>query len=123
MRPRRPMSSASSSMLTPALTLRTLAALGTSLLKGLSRAIQHEFRGGRYHRVRSPRRVEETLSPLGPVTKTRSCLFLFCRVTRTYAEKETDAPPPSVREGMRASCPTAPSGGLVRQPDRGGAWP
>src|SRR4051812_45257118 len=38
MRPRRPMSSASSSRLTPALTLRTLAALGTSLLKGMSRA-------------------------------------------------------------------------------------
>src|SRR3954447_6192667 len=32
------MSSASSSRLTPALTLRTLAALGTSLLKGMSRA-------------------------------------------------------------------------------------
>src|SRR4051812_23256766 len=38
MRPRRPMSSARSSRLTPALTLRTLAALGTSLLKGMSRA-------------------------------------------------------------------------------------
>src|SRR4051812_6992338 len=101
MRPRRPMSSAKSSMLTPALILRTLAVLGTSLLKGMSRApfntsfdvdvaIGSNLRDGWG-------RLSWRLSPLlGSVTKTHSCLFLFDRLTRANAEVEREVRPPSV---------------------------
>src|SRR3954451_17804999 len=120
MRPRRPMSSARSSRLTPALILRTLAALGTSLLKGMSRApfntsfgvdvaIGFELRDGWGASL-----------PHGPVTKSPSFLFLSCRLTRANAEQDRNARPPSVRgDGMRASgsaaCPQASSGNLIEE--------
>ena len=91
------MSSASSSRLTPALTLRTLAALGTSLLKGMSRAPFNTSFGVDVAIGFDLRDGWGRLSPhIVPSRKTHSCLFLFDRLTRANAEVERDVRPPSV---------------------------
>src|SRR4051812_15089878 len=120
MRPRRPMSLARSSRLTPALTLRTLAALGTSLLKEMSRAPFNTSFGVDVPIGFDLRDGWGASLPHGPVTKSPSFLFLSCRLTRANAEQDRNARPPSMREdGMRASGsaarPQVSSGNLIEE--------